>query len=342
MQIIRNRESAQRSRNQRKAHLAWLEVRVVELEKENKLLREGSAASPTAAASSSKTRPTAVATVSDASSPLLSVDTLDLVGTATRTGGINLAEVAPPPPGISAVDNLNPAQGSPSMVERLRAENAALRSRLSFLEGLVQQINQTVAGASAAPLSDLTAQLEPLPLEPQTELDWESIFKPAPVLENDSFANPILDPPSTFVLPDPPLPSHLSPTLYSFPSVSSSTIDSTQQSSSDLPLACHPAAVATRSVQTEWSLQRARTDSDLTLGMSAVAKRVEAGVTPERLDGVVRVLVALARIRGWIPSRSTPNLKVSPIWLGGRRRAQRRCDLRSMSGLKRRQGGTWG
>ncbi|OWZ78619.1 hypothetical protein C366_03267 [Cryptococcus neoformans Tu401-1] len=36
---IRNRESAQRSRNQRKAHLAWLESRVLELEAENQVLR---------------------------------------------------------------------------------------------------------------------------------------------------------------------------------------------------------------------------------------------------------------------------------------------------------------
>lgn len=38
---IRNRESAQRSRNQRKAHLAWLESRVLELEAENQALRAG-------------------------------------------------------------------------------------------------------------------------------------------------------------------------------------------------------------------------------------------------------------------------------------------------------------
>ncbi|KIR57621.1 hypothetical protein I314_06513 [Cryptococcus bacillisporus CA1873] len=36
---IRNRESARRSRNQRKAHLAWLENRVLELETENQALR---------------------------------------------------------------------------------------------------------------------------------------------------------------------------------------------------------------------------------------------------------------------------------------------------------------
>ncbi|KAE8538338.1 hypothetical protein D1P53_005683 [Cryptococcus gattii VGV] len=36
---IRNRESAQRSRNQRKAYLAWLENRVLELETENQALR---------------------------------------------------------------------------------------------------------------------------------------------------------------------------------------------------------------------------------------------------------------------------------------------------------------
>nr|KIR83230.1 hypothetical protein I308_06429 [Cryptococcus tetragattii IND107] len=36
---IRNRESAQRSRNQRKAHLAWLENRVLKLETENQALR---------------------------------------------------------------------------------------------------------------------------------------------------------------------------------------------------------------------------------------------------------------------------------------------------------------
>ncbi|WVQ84196.1 hypothetical protein IAT38_006347 [Cryptococcus sp. DSM 104549] len=44
---IRNRESAQRSRNQRKHHLAWLETRVVELEAENRALR-GDSAVPTA------------------------------------------------------------------------------------------------------------------------------------------------------------------------------------------------------------------------------------------------------------------------------------------------------
>ncbi|RSH88038.1 uncharacterized protein EHS24_000563 [Apiotrichum porosum] len=144
---IRNRESAQRSRNQRKAHLSWLEARVVELENENRALRTGG----TAPSTPCKTRE---------SSPANSIVSLasDLgipPEIVSAGGGVNLATVAPPPADVdiedikpriptSVPDMISIATPQLSIMEQapstdLATENMHLRWRVSMLENIVKQ-----------------------------------------------------------------------------------------------------------------------------------------------------------------------------------------------------------
>ncbi|ORX34432.1 hypothetical protein BD324DRAFT_635899 [Kockovaella imperatae] len=103
---IRNRESAQRSRNQRKAHMSYLETRVAELEAENKALR-GSTREP---------------------SPTLT--------TVSFSDTVNLASVAPPPRDL----DIKPTIEELPTLSSLQAENASLRERIALLENLVKQV----------------------------------------------------------------------------------------------------------------------------------------------------------------------------------------------------------
>ncbi|KAI9635386.1 uncharacterized protein MKK02DRAFT_44074 [Dioszegia hungarica] len=254
---IRNRESAQRSRNQRKAHLAWLEVRVVELEEENRRLRSGPSGSTTLASNTPKSAVGQVAV--SAPSPLAegspSLFSLDLGSSGPSLGGINLAAVAPPPPGVKL------EECPVTSADALQIEVASLRARNSHLEGLVKHM-MALSNLGAGIAEPVSVAPPPLPSAMDIPpLDWDSIFIPQPT---DSIA-PVNS--STFSQPS----SLISPTLYTL-STPQTTIDTTQQSSPDL-LACHPAAVATPPVQTEGSLQRARTDSGLILGMSAAVHR---------------------------------------------------------------------
>ena len=250
-QTIRNRESAQRSRNQRKEEFSSLKARVIQLEAENKALKS---ASPPPA------------------SPERTVDSL----TMPLTGGMNLASVAPPPadldmdvkpvtglvdvkPDLPVLESFNQTLSTAS----LQAENTALRERVALLENLVKQVValSDLGGISALPTSDKHMTQSPL-FDPDdsSPVDWDAVF--------------------THSAPDIGLDATLSP-AYPTPLPSSTSTEPRPN-----PLARHPAAVATPSP--DGSLQRARS--------SLV-------VTTERLGMAARVVVALARRKGWTTRR---------------------------------------
>ncbi|KAL1409722.1 hypothetical protein Q8F55_003718 [Vanrija albida] len=165
---IRNRESAQRSRNQRKAHLAWLEQRVVELEAENRVLRTGSTPSSPMKTRESSPANSIVSLASDLGIPAEIV---------SAGGGVNLATVAPPPadvqedikpfisttvaPPTEAPEPI-PITGpvSADFANDIRAENAALRWRVGMLENIVKQA-ATFFSAYNAPVDGQATPVAP-------------------------------------------------------------------------------------------------------------------------------------------------------------------------------------
>ncbi|BEI87241.1 hypothetical protein CcaverHIS002_0705870 [Cutaneotrichosporon cavernicola] len=186
---IRNRESAQRSRNQRKAHLAWLETRVVELEAENRALRTGSAPS-----SPSKTRES-----SPAHSVLSLASDLGIPSEIVTAGcGVSLATVLPPPadaltdmkPNMEALAPATPTPAppqdlmqspmamAPSNPAELYAQNEHLRWRVNMLENIVRQaanIFSSCPTGNANPASFLPALILP---QPQSHPGMEATLSP--------------------------------------------------------------------------------------------------------------------------------------------------------------------
>ncbi|WVF69873.1 hypothetical protein IAT40_004655 [Kwoniella sp. CBS 6097] len=208
---IRNRESAQRSRNQRKAHLAYLEARVVELEAENRTLR-GDA--PASAFSPSLPGSTLGSPSAREASPAQSVISLanDLgIPTELVSGtGVKLSSVAPPPADLHLEDikpvipstpepenaelkslahtvapstPLTVASGPITSTDRFQAENAALRERVSLLENLVKQV-VAVANLSglndkhSASASNTVVEHQPEMVSPTTtnHIDWAAFL----------------------------------------------------------------------------------------------------------------------------------------------------------------------
>lgn len=241
---IRNRESAQRSRNQRKAHLVFLEQRVNELEAENRALRAGETPPPRASTSSSAERE-----ASPAQSVISLANDLGIPPEiVSSSGGVSLANVAPPPADLET--DVKPIIAPPSPVPvpqptafgevtltHLQSENASLKERIGLLENLVKQV-VALANLSGLPTTTPT----PVP-PPQTvrsastvsehqSLDWDALVNPP---QNNSL-DATLSPPMYPVQPlEPAQPTFdLTPSLPSapaFPSINT-----------EMNLACHPAA----------------------------------------------------------------------------------------------------
>ncbi|WVQ97921.1 hypothetical protein IAU59_005039 [Kwoniella sp. CBS 9459] len=179
---IRNRESAQRSRNQRKAHLAYLEARVVELENENRTLRgdgPASAWSPSMSGSGFGSPSASAREASPAQSVISLANDLGIPTELVSGTGVKLSSVAPPPANMH-LEDVKPvipqspshedvelktvvpttpiarASASISPADRLHAENAALRERVSLLENLVKQV---VAVANLSGINDRAASV---------------------------------------------------------------------------------------------------------------------------------------------------------------------------------------
>ncbi|WRT64895.1 uncharacterized protein IL334_001834 [Kwoniella shivajii] len=284
---IRNRESAQRSRNQRKAHLAYLEQRVVELENENRVLK-GDSQSPSKSQSPSTPCSFISTTNGREASPAQSVISLaNDLGIPSElvngTGGVKLSNVAPPPRDLELEDVKPIIDHSPSPVSKpnetdqhigsddlmnpevnkLKSENAALRERISLLENLVKQVVAVAnfSGLSGSDQQDqkpiIVEQPEISPIQTNNSMiDWSSFISapvniPPPTSEITTGLEATLSPPfypATLTNVSEPIIEH-----NSIPNLSSSVESNLN------PVTRHPAEVATLSCvfkQQEKALQR--------------------------------------------------------------------------------------
>lgn len=274
--VIRNRESAQRSRNQRKHYLANLEVRNRELEEENRRLRAGSSHAPLMTSPC----PTTTSVSRESSSPEQNVITLaGELGIPPQmvSSGVSLSSVAPPPHDAE----VHVKQESIPTSASTNPEIERLNQRISMLEDLLKRVvavsnfGIVTPPPSAVPVDTLTVQ-QPVSAVDET-FDFTSFLQSGPS-----------DAPST--------PTPVTPSL------------SNEVTSSFYPVACHSAAVATLVSSDSTSdegraPQRARgTRNNLDLRL----------ITRKRLDLVARVLVALAISRGWVlPTHSHSTMGLS-------------------------------
>nr|ODN87534.1 hypothetical protein L203_03311 [Cryptococcus depauperatus CBS 7841] len=255
---IRNRESAQRSRNARRLHLTWLEKRVVELEVENMALKNEQSASTQAstAASSSTNLISTSSSGSREASPLQEVAffaTNPDLSTPISAKNISLSDIAPPPPhlGISIQSFIDPLPATLSQsssenpeseeVQKIKAENSALKQRITLLENLVKQV---------VSIADLSGQSEP-----QNALSMETFANRTALLFTPSTGLSSTLSPDLFPIDN----THLS--ALSQHSTTSYNSQSESLLSPDVsnPVACHSAVVATTSAfKARMALQRAR------------------------------------------------------------------------------------
>ncbi|WWC59408.1 uncharacterized protein I303_101963 [Kwoniella dejecticola CBS 10117] len=334
---IRNRESAQRSRNQRKAHLVYLEKRVVELEAENKALKGGE----TMSISGSPTSPSSYSAreASPAQSVISLANDLGIPSVLVNGTGVRLSNVAPPPADLEMEDVKPNIQQSPvptshqplpqtgfatnsTQLDQLKAENSALRERISLLENLVKQV---VAVANFSGLSTAQQEAKPAVHRQQTSeivspitgnsMDWSSLLSASgPVAPTAGLESTLSPPyyPST-ITDAPPATSH-----QAIQQPESSYHRIALESNASMPanpVARHPAEVATsslpapRGAEKGKALQRARgtnsTVSTLTLSTTSDL------ITEERIALVARLVIALAHQRGWITSTTTSS--TSPL-----------------------------
>ncbi|WVQ82495.1 hypothetical protein IAT38_004624 [Cryptococcus sp. DSM 104549] len=221
---IRNRQSAQRSRENRKKHLIDMEKRLAFLEAENAALKSGSASSPSPSASAA----TSIVVTPPPNSTSVSTDV---------SGGVQLSSVAPPPADLQIdvkPDLMAAPASSGDALEGLKAENARLKEKVVVLEDLVKRV------VSAANLSGLGGASAPAPA-PSYDA-WSFLSAPASQgLETTLSPSYPSVPPSSTVVSSATPSSTFTPSLslFSTPDLVSST-----PSSSNL-FARHSAVVAT-------------------------------------------------------------------------------------------------
>lgn len=327
---IRNRESAQRSRNQRKAHLAWLESRVVQLEAENRALRTGSTPSTPC-----KTRES-----SPAHSVLSLASDLGIPSEIVTAGcGVSLATVLPPPadaltdmkPNVEALAPATPTPAppqdlmpspmtmAPNNPAELYAQNEQLRWRVNMLENIVRQAANIFSSCPTGANTNPAAFLPPfvLPQTPSHPGMEATLSPPLYPSEPHQVASPL----HLQAQLDATHPNHNQAVASG--DAGPSFVDMSNS------LARHPAAVATLSAVSSQrhstALQRAR--DSLTINMDSPA-------TQRRLSVVARVIVELARLRGWTsaspPRRSSRAAAVSRLQSAARHRALGSRSLRRL------------
>ncbi|WWC67795.1 uncharacterized protein I206_101708 [Kwoniella pini CBS 10737] len=289
---IRNRESAQRSRNQRKAHLAFLEQRVVELEAENRALKGGESMSN----SGSPVSPSSYSgrEASPAQSVISLANDLGIPSELVNGTGVRLSNVAPPPADLDMEDvkpnihhfpspvpdrNLQPSfVNNNNQVDQLKAENSALRERISLLENLVKQVVAVANFSGLSTSQDVKPSVQ-LPshelVSPTTtsNIDWSSFLSaPVPVpsvpglestLSPPYYSNTISDVPSTTTKPIQP-------------SANTQVMLENNVTRSANPVARHPAEVATLSLPVSFDTEKGQNSFGSEIGNSFG--------TSERLD----------------------------------------------------------
>jgi len=274
---MRNRESAQRSRNQRKNELLYLQTRVGELEEENRRLREQTpqlTSSPSSSMSSLRQ-----------ATPEQKVLTLagDLgIPPSMVSAGVNMSSVAPrhveselP---IVKEEPIFHQPAPPSEIDRLISENRALLERIQTLESLVKQV-VAMSDFSTVNVPPITTQQT---LAPSQQTSQPETF------DFNSFVNPNVD--------ETPLLS----TAQTTPSLTLTTPSwSSTESNSIHPIACHSAAVAISDLSSpdKGETQQRAKGTGLILHPSLITK--------ERLSLVARVIVASAKMRGWTSEGSS-------------------------------------
>lgn len=223
--VLRNRQSAQRSRNQRKNEMVYLQSRVAELEEENRRLREQSSSTASMSSPSTSTSSRRLAT------PEQQVMTLagDLgLPPSLVSSGVKLSSVAPQQTGVESPvvkeEFIARSQTSSSEVDRLLAENRALVERVQMLETLVKHV---------VALSDLSG-LNAKPSTASTSTSLDTLALPQPSAHSDyldfnSFVNPTIE-----ETPSVPV-TQMSPELRT-PTWSG------EEANPNHPIACHSAA----------------------------------------------------------------------------------------------------
>jgi len=295
---IRNRESAQRSRNQRKAHLAYLEVRVAELEKENRALRSGE--TPPPARSAEREASPAQSVISLANDLGIPHEIV------SSSGGVNLATVAPPPADLDVKPVVTPAspmstnvQATSSYgdmsIDSIQAENAALRERVGLLENLVKQV-VALSNLGGIPSAQASTQVAAPPASPAfappQSFEWDAILNAnADNQSANARMNATLSPP---MFPIQPLEVA---TELSIPSANPAL-----PSNTDVNLACHPAVVVT--CASSQALQRARIPS----------RSVPLEMSSARLGMMAKVVIALAKLRDMSSLRSRVSTPKPLTW----------------------------
>lgn len=298
-QVIRNRESAQRSRNQRKQYLAGLEVRNRELEEEVRRLRgESPGVTPKPSPSTVASSTTALET-----SPEQTVLTLaGELGIPPQmvSSGVSLSSVAPPPhdaePDVQVKQEFITAPAlTNSEMDKLVSQNKALTQRVSILENLLKQV---------VAVSNLGG-LQPIVTQP-TPVDTLPVHQPASAVDETFDFNSFIQ---SSTSDTPPSPTTISAPIT--PSVSD------QSPTSFYPVACHSAAVATI-VSSEDPSDEGTAPQRARGNRNTLDSRL---ITRDRLDKVARILGALAKLRGWtLPTRSlaptthSATSKVAPVW----------------------------
>nr|ADE10085.1 bZIP 1 [Tremella fuciformis] len=278
--IIRNRESAQRSRNQRKAHVAELEERVKAvqvLEERVKELEEENASLRSSSSYSSAGSPSRSVRLSERGvSPALSVASSSML--PYTGGGVNLAAVAPPPRDLDMEVDVKPTLAllGDDTLAKVQGENAALRDRVARLEELVKHLTPLIS-LSIPPPTTLIPAADPAPVvntAPEVPAAADA-FDIAAFLDQTTTTTPTT---TTNTITD-GLSTTLSPP-YVRPALPLDTDT----------LARHPAAVATSPslIGSREALQRARCTLDL--GTEVGRKRMEMAA---------RVVIALAKHRGF-------------------------------------------
>jgi hypothetical protein len=262
---------------------------VSELEAENRALRSGETPPPTRAKSTDREASPAQSVISLANDLGIPPEIV------SSSGGVNLANVAPPPADLEP--EVKPVIASPSptpiplvvapmgnaTLASLQIENATLRERVGLLENLVKQVvalaNLSGLPSSASALVSSTQSAPSVTVDEQAPLDWDTLVNST--TQNNNL-NATLSP---SMYPVEPLEStridiNLAPSL---PSVSAFP-----SNNSEMNLACHPAVMATCAGNPGQALQRARTTSPLgPLEMSS-----------DRLGVMAKVIIELARVRG--------------------------------------------
>ncbi|EIW68800.1 hypothetical protein TREMEDRAFT_57223 [Tremella mesenterica DSM 1558] len=296
--IIRNRQSAQRSRNQRKAHVTYLEDRVKYLEQENQRLRGDSPSLPQSPISTSSSLSPVVP-----ASPARSVVSL--------TSGITLSDIAPAPKDMDVdvkpvipvtSSSAQPTQASgleeSTLFKAMREENALWRERVSKLEELVKSLTGLIQ--LPTPTSAISAEIPASPLVPVDAFDITAFLEP--IIPDTGAAMEVTPThPSGLQTTLSPALSPLEKTSPSLTAItfSNSNVTETTPSSTSTEidtLARHPAEVATLPPFT--GLRRAPQRARI---MSTTSRKMVLDLGTEvgraRLDVAARIIVGLAQLR---------------------------------------------